>query len=69
MLLAAIHFQPSVLFADKAVAYQSGALYSTPLNLYVLSLALQYYNRVEVNKAVTNTLAYYNTAKIMSVKR
>ncbi len=54
-----MHFNPSLLFAGKARGYQSGASYNTPH---------------DGNRPVwkwmeeENSLAYYDMAKIMSVK-
>jgi hypothetical protein len=60
-----IHFNPILMFVVKAESLPS--VWSTiraPLR-YAPSLHCSFQNRVEV----TNTLSYYDTAKIKAVKR
>jgi hypothetical protein len=62
MFATAIHFHRRLIFAGKAGAYQSREPYKTPLGLPVnIRLGWKW-------MAVTNTLAYYDTATIMSLK-
>ncbi len=65
MFATTVHFHPSLIFADKARAYLSnphhdgnGRLIALPANITVGWKLI----------AVTNTLAYFNTATIASVK-
>ena len=61
------HFHPSLVFASKAGAYHSGAPNSTLL----LKLASSLARNIGLEwkwLTLTNTLAYYNTARITAVK-
>jgi hypothetical protein len=44
-----INFHPSLIFADKAEAYQNVVSYNTHSNGKLNSLVRKYYTRVEVN--------------------
>jgi hypothetical protein len=61
------HFHPSLVFTSKGGAYHSGAPNGTLLLKLASTLARNI--RLECKRlTLTNTLAYYNTARITAVK-
>ncbi len=58
MLASAIHFHPSLVFAGKAVDYQSGGPFQDLTLWLALSLALKYLTKVEVTDIDKRSLAY-----------
>ncbi len=67
MFATAIYFHPSITFASKTGAYQRVAL----MGLYSNGRFLAFPANIRLEwkwMAVTNTLAYYDTATITAVK-